>query len=123
MSNSERRKSRVETRPIASRRTQSRPVGAAMPHRNSVRVNETELARRQILRLTAGATALPAVSRIARAQAYPTRPVRIIVGFPPGGDTEIIARLIGQWLNERLGRPFIIENRRAREAISVPRRS
>jgi tripartite-type tricarboxylate transporter receptor subunit TctC len=67
--------------------------------------------RRQFLHLTAGAAALPAVSRIAMAQAYPERPVRIIVGFPPGGATDILARLIGQWLSERLGQQFIIENR------------
>jgi tripartite-type tricarboxylate transporter receptor subunit TctC len=54
---------------------------------------------------------MPAASRIARAQAYPTRPVRIIVGFAPAGSTDIMARLIGQWLSERLGQPFIIENR------------
>ena len=70
-----------------------------------------KLPRRQFLHLAAGAAALPAVSRIARAQAYPTRPVRIIVGFPPGGASDIIARLIGQWLSERLGQPFVIENR------------
>jgi tripartite-type tricarboxylate transporter receptor subunit TctC len=70
-----------------------------------------KLPRRTFLHLAAGAVALPAASHIARAQAYPTRPVRIIVGFPAGGDTDIIARLIGQWLNERLGQPFIIENR------------
>ena len=51
------------------------------------------------------------MSRIARAQAYPTRPVRIIVGFPAGGATDILARLMGQWLSERLGQPFVIENR------------
>jgi tripartite-type tricarboxylate transporter receptor subunit TctC len=67
--------------------------------------------RRQILHLAAGAAALPALSRIARAQAYPTRPVHIIVGFAPGGATDIMARLIGQWLSERLGQPFVIENR------------
>jgi tripartite-type tricarboxylate transporter receptor subunit TctC len=70
-----------------------------------------KLPRRQFLHLAAGAAALPAVSRIARAQAYPTRPVRIIVGFPPGGGTDILARLIGQWLSERLGQSFVIENR------------
>jgi tripartite-type tricarboxylate transporter receptor subunit TctC len=67
--------------------------------------------RRQFLRLVTGAVALPALSLIARAQAYPTRPVRIVVGFPPGGTTDIIARLIGQWLSERLGQQFVIENR------------
>ncbi len=67
--------------------------------------------RRQFLRLAAGAAALPALSRFAWAQTYPTRPVRIVVGFPPGGGADITARLIGQWLSERLGQPFIIENR------------
>jgi tripartite-type tricarboxylate transporter receptor subunit TctC len=67
--------------------------------------------RRQFMHLAAGAAALPAVSRIARAQAYPARPVRIIVGFPPGGGTDILARLMGQWLSERLGQQFVIENR------------
>ena len=67
--------------------------------------------RRQFLHLAAGAVALPAVSRIARAQGYPTRPVRIIVGFVGGGPNDIVARLIGQWLSERLGQQFIVENR------------
>jgi tripartite-type tricarboxylate transporter receptor subunit TctC len=67
--------------------------------------------RRQFLRLAAGAAALPAVSRITWAQAYPARPVRIVVGFAPGGGFDIVARLIGQWLSERLGQPFVIENR------------
>jgi tripartite-type tricarboxylate transporter receptor subunit TctC len=68
-------------------------------------------ARRTVLRLAMGAVALPALSRVASAQAYPTRPVRIIVPVPPGGPIDMSARLIGQWLSERLGQPFIIENR------------
>jgi len=67
--------------------------------------------RRQFLHVVAGAAALPATSRIARAQAWPTRPVRIIAGFAAGGSVDLFARLIGQWLSERLGQPFIIENR------------
>jgi tripartite-type tricarboxylate transporter receptor subunit TctC len=67
--------------------------------------------RRQFLHLAAGAAALPAMSRIARAQAYPTRPVRLLVGFAPAGTTDIHARLIAQWLSERLGQQFIVENR------------
>src|SRR5262249_23142991 len=67
--------------------------------------------RRQFLHLAAGAAALPTVSRIARAQAYPARPVRIIVGFAPAGGTDIMGRLIGQWLSERLCQPIVIENR------------
>jgi tripartite-type tricarboxylate transporter receptor subunit TctC len=70
-----------------------------------------KLPRRRFLHLAAGAAALPAVSRIASAQAYPTRPVRIVVGFGPGGVGDIVARLIGEWLSERLGQPFVIENR------------
>jgi tripartite-type tricarboxylate transporter receptor subunit TctC len=67
--------------------------------------------RRQFLRLAVGAAALPTVSRTARAQAYPTRSVRLVVGYPAGGGTDITARLMGQWLSERLGQQFIVENR------------
>jgi tripartite-type tricarboxylate transporter receptor subunit TctC len=67
--------------------------------------------RRRFLHLAAGAAALPAVLRIARAQTYPSRPVRIVVGFAAGGTTDIAARLMGQWLSDRLGQTFIIENR------------
>jgi tripartite-type tricarboxylate transporter receptor subunit TctC len=70
-----------------------------------------KLPRRNFLHLAAGAAALPAVSRIAWAQAYPARPVRLIVPLAPGGATDIVARLMGQWLSERLGQPFVIENR------------
>ena len=70
-----------------------------------------QLLRRKFLQLAAGAAALPAASRIARAQAYPSRPVRIILGFPPGGPSDLLARLMGQWLSDRLGQPFIIESR------------
>jgi tripartite-type tricarboxylate transporter receptor subunit TctC len=70
-----------------------------------------KLPRRNFLHLAAGAAALPAVSRIARAQAYPSRPVRWIVGFTPAGGNDIVARLMGQWLSDRLGQPFVIENR------------
>jgi len=70
-----------------------------------------KLPRRQFLHLAAGAAVLPAMTRIARAQAYPSRPVRIIVPFAPAGNIDLIARLIGQWLSERLGQSFVIENR------------
>jgi tripartite-type tricarboxylate transporter receptor subunit TctC len=70
-----------------------------------------KLPRRKFLHLAAGAVALPLVSRVAWAQAYPTRPVRIVVGAAAGGSTDILARLMGQWLSEQLGQPFIIENR------------
>src|SRR5438132_709447 len=67
--------------------------------------------RRHFLRLAAGAAALPVVSRIARAQAYPTRPVRVIVGQAAGSGSDTVARLIGQFLSERLGQAFVVENR------------
>ena len=88
---------------------------ARVQHRSAPRGNERRLVtqhpRRQVLSLAAGAAALPAVSRISWAQAYPTRPVRVIVPFAAGRGADILARLIGQWLSERLGRPFIVENR------------
>jgi tripartite-type tricarboxylate transporter receptor subunit TctC len=70
-----------------------------------------KLARRRFLHLTAGAAAVPAVSRIAAAESYPSRPVRVAVGFPPGGPIDISARIIAQWLSERLGQQFIVDNR------------
>src|SRR6266550_2722345 len=70
-----------------------------------------KLPRRRFLHLAAGAAALPAVSRIAKAQAYPSRSVRLVVPFGSAGATDITARLLGQWLSERLGQQFIIENR------------
>src|SRR6202051_693359 len=70
-----------------------------------------KLPRRKFLYLAAGAAAFPVATRIASAESYPSRPVHIIVGFPPGGAADVTARLIGQWLSERLGQPFIIENR------------
>jgi tripartite-type tricarboxylate transporter receptor subunit TctC len=70
-----------------------------------------KLPRRNFLHLAAGAAALPAVARIARAQTYPSRPVRLLVGFAPGGPGDVLARLMGQWLSERLGQPFVVENR------------
>ena len=70
-----------------------------------------EISRQRFLKLIASAVALPTFARIATGQNYPSRPIRIIVGFPPGGAADVTARLIGQWLSERLGQPFIIENR------------
>ncbi len=70
-----------------------------------------KLSRRQLQLLAAGAAALPITTRIARAQAYPSRPVRWLVGYAPGGGNDIVARLMGQWFSERLGQPFVIENR------------
>src|SRR6266511_1216803 len=67
--------------------------------------------RRNFLHLAAGAAALPALSRIAWAQAYPARPIRLVAPFPPGGSIDLTARLIGQWLTERLGQQLVIENR------------
>jgi tripartite-type tricarboxylate transporter receptor subunit TctC len=71
----------------------------------------TQHPRRRILSLAAGAAALPAMSRMTWAQSYPTRPVRIVVGFPPGGGADTVTRLLGQWLSERLGQSFLVENK------------
>jgi tripartite-type tricarboxylate transporter receptor subunit TctC len=88
---------------------------ATLRHRAEPRRNERRLvthhARRRILSLAAGAAVLPVMSRMALGQAYPRRSVRIIVGAAPGGTQDIVARIIGQWLSERFGRQFIIENR------------
>src|SRR6516164_1638787 len=96
-------------RPIAAIKVPFRATGIAIA---LVCQGETmKLIRRQFLRLAAGAAVLPATSRMAHAQAYPRRPVRIIVGFAAGGFTDITVRLMGQWLSERLGQPFVVENR------------
>jgi hypothetical protein len=86
------------------------------------RQESMKLPRRKFLHLAAGAAALPAVSRFARAQAYPTRPVRWIVGFAAGGPADIVARLMAQWLSEWLGQQFVVENRVGAAAISPRRR-
>jgi tripartite-type tricarboxylate transporter receptor subunit TctC len=104
--------SRKETPPIASKKspTYRRPLNAATLC-DSRRMNAANLPRRQFLHLAAGTAALPGVSRVARAQTYPTKPVRLVVGFAAGGSADIIARLIGQSLSERLTQQFVIENR------------
>jgi tripartite-type tricarboxylate transporter receptor subunit TctC len=80
-----------------------------------------KLPRRKFLHLAAGAAALPAVSRVTWAQAYPSRPVRLIVPLAPAGASDITARLIGQWLTERLGQQFVIDNRPGGGGKSAPR--
>jgi tripartite-type tricarboxylate transporter receptor subunit TctC len=94
---------------IAIRKSE-KPRRRSVPRGNERRL-VTQHPRRRILSLTAAAVALPSVSRIAWGQAYPSRPVRIIVGFPPGGGSDIYARMMAQWLSERFGQPFIVDNR------------
>jgi tripartite-type tricarboxylate transporter receptor subunit TctC len=109
---SERRKSRVETPPIVSksRPTPRRRAEAAMLHGHPFRVNATKLLRRRFLHLAASVATLPAVSRIAWAQTYPARPVRMIVPVAPGSVLDSVARLIAQKLSENVGKRFYIEN-------------
>src|SRR5262245_49681168 len=83
----------------------------ALPRRLEDRGDAMRLPRRTFLLLTAGVAALPVISRVAPAQTYPTRPVRLIVGFTPGSAPDIVARLMGQWLSESLGQQFLVENR------------
>jgi hypothetical protein len=106
------RKSKVGTLPAVSkaRRTQRRPVEAAMLHGHPFKVNAADLPRRQFLHLAAGASTFPAVSRIARAQTYPSRPVTINVPSPAGGPTDTIGRIIAERMRVSLDRPVIIEN-------------
>ena len=88
----------------SQRRPMDAPIGASQSR-------AVKFSRRKFLRLAAGTGSLPAFSRFALAQAYPTRPIHLIVGFPAGGASDIIARLTAQWLSERLGQPFVVENR------------
>jgi tripartite-type tricarboxylate transporter receptor subunit TctC len=111
VSNNERRKTKVETPPMVSKsqRTQRRLVGARL-HGHPLKVKATKLPRRQFLHLAAGAATLPAVSRFARAQTYPARPITMIVPFAAGGNTDAIARIVAERMRGSLGQPIIIEN-------------
>src|SRR5258707_15643078 len=90
-------------------RPHSQDRARAIP--SSKRRRAMKILRRRFLELAVGVTALPAAARIASAQPYPTRPVRIVVGYAAGGGTDLVARLMGQWSSERLGQQFVIENR------------
>jgi tripartite-type tricarboxylate transporter receptor subunit TctC len=109
---SENRKSKAEAppKPSQSRRTQRRRVETAMLLGHPFRVNATELLRRQFMHLVTGAAALPAVSRVAKAQSYPTRPITIVVPFAAGGGADVIGRIISERMRVSLGRPVVIEN-------------
>src|SRR5579864_222067 len=106
------RKSRAETLPAVSkiRRTQRRPVEAAMLHGRPFRGNTANLVRRRFLHLAAGAAALPAVSCDPEAQSYPSRPITIVVPYAPGGSSDVVARNVAERMKASLGRPVIIEN-------------
>jgi tripartite-type tricarboxylate transporter receptor subunit TctC len=108
---SERRKSRAETPPIVSKRRQTRrrPVGAALPHRRPSREKAAEFARRRFLHLAAATAALPAATRLAWAQAYPTRPITMIVPFA-GGNVDAAGRVLAERMRGSLGQPIVIEN-------------
>jgi tripartite-type tricarboxylate transporter receptor subunit TctC len=112
MSISARRKSAIESRPAVSKvqRRQRRPVQTAILRVHPFGMNAAELARRKFLRLAAGAAALPALPSTAMAQAYPTRPITMIVPFPAGGGGDVIARIIAEPMRSSLEQPIIIEN-------------
>ncbi|MEA3069414.1 MAG: hypothetical protein QOD29_860, partial [Alphaproteobacteria bacterium] len=95
--------------PIADERFENRSTPCQQLSASAPEISRRQLL--QLLNLIAGAAALPVFPRLGRAETYPSRPVRIIVGFPPGGAADVTARLIAQRLSERLGQPFIIENR------------
>jgi hypothetical protein len=109
---SESRKSKARTPPIVPKigRTQRRPVKAATLHGHPLRVSAPEFARRRFLHLAAGAAGLPAATRFAWAQAYPTRPITMIVPYPAGAPMDVIGRLLAKRMRGTLGRPMIIEN-------------
>jgi len=110
---SERRESKAETLPTVSksRPTRRRPIEAGLLHGRLLRVKATGVPRRRFLHLAAGAAAVPATSRIAMAQAYPTRPVRFIVPFPPGGSTDPAARFIAESMSRSFSQRVYVENR------------
>ena len=109
---SERRKSKAETLPTVSktRPARRRPIEAALLNSRLLRVKATELPRRRFLHLAVGAAAVPATSRVARAQAYPTRPITLIVGFAAGSLTDVVARVMAERMRASLGQPIIVEN-------------